>query len=190
MNSAIKTSALAFIILQIGLSLFYFLVPYTTTLMDIYFSYESVFYAISNVVRIILGALFAYYCWKENYRIVFYGIIGLFIIVLFSYLYRSINEFEVSEASGYFTMKFNLLYIGAHGLTIIFSNAWSNKWLRIYVILLLSTHILLTLMPQFLIIPFYNFIMIATIFTPAPFIFLIQNETNEKQIDEPEILDR
>ena len=158
--------------------------------MDIYFSYQTMFTGVSNVLRIALGILFAYYCWKENYQLVFYGIIGLFIIVLFSYLYRSINELEVPEDTRYFTMNFNLLFIGAHGLTIIFSTAWTNKWLRIYVILLLSTNILMALMPQFLFMMLYNFVMIAMVFTPAPFIFLIQNEKNEIVIDEPEILDR
>jgi len=190
MNSTIKNAALALLILQISLGLFYFLIPYSVKLMDVYFSHETVFAVASNVLRITLGVLFAYYCWNENYQIVFYGIVGLFLIALYSYLYRYNNAFRISENSTFFTINFNLILIVAHGLTIVFSNAWSNKWLRIYTILLLSTNILMTLMQLFHITMVYNLLMIAIIFTPAPFVFLILNQDNKKEFEDKDILDR
>jgi len=190
MNSSIKNAALSLIILQIGLGLFYFMMPYSVKLMDIYFSYETIFTVASNALRITLGVLFAYYCWNENYQIVFYGIVGLFLIALYSYLYRYNNAFRISEASTFFTINFNLIVIAAHGLTIIFSNAWSNKWLRIYTILLLSTNILMVLMGVFQLSMVHNLLMIAIVFTPAPFIFLILNQDNQKETEDRDILDR
>jgi hypothetical protein len=186
-SPALKVSLIVSISLIIAIKLFYALMIYSQELMDWYFANGIYLGYLNRILVIYLSVAFAIYAFRKSYKAVYYGLLIIYALSILQYLSyvftgpRSLDSFVI-----------NLVAVSGltQALTILLSQARSNKYLMIYAILTLMTTLASGNLVNAELISLLNIIQLASAFIPVCFIYLIMEEFKVSRPDnKQDILD-
>jgi hypothetical protein len=174
LNASLKTIALVLLLIKTAIGVFFMLVNTNAKVLMWYVGQPDYLATVNSVVSLVLVVFFAAYCYIRDYMAVFYGIVWIAGIVLLIFLYQLFNP-------GHLGINLSFVLFVVHALTILLSEARTNRWLRIYAIALIAFWLLRAF-------NFYAFAIVEGIL-PLLFVFMLMQETKNEKPGDTEILD-
>jgi hypothetical protein len=173
-HASLKTIALVLLFIKTAIGVLYILINTNDSLFIWYLKQPDHLGSVNAAISLVLVVFFAAYCYVRDYMAVFYGIVWISALVLLTLLYRYFNP-------GHITLNFEFVLFVVHALTILLSNARTNRWLRFYAIALIA----LWLMRAF---NLYIFSMLGGLL-PLIFIFMLMRDEKDNRIEQNDLLD-